>query len=67
MLAATSSPPVTMDCLNFLVSDCLVPTVNTVPACKIDSSKVGVTKDMHPLLKQKVVRFASQSAPSNIS
>ena len=29
--------------------------------------KVGVTKDMHPLVKQKAVQFASQSAPSNIS
>ena len=45
MLAATSSPPVTMDCLDFLVSDCLIPTVNMVPACKLDSSSVVSVTD----------------------
>ena len=38
MLAATSSPQVSMDWSRFLVSDYPVPHVYTVPACKLDSS-----------------------------
>ena len=40
MLAATSSPQVSMDRSHVLVSDFPVPHVYTIPACKLDSSSV---------------------------
>ena len=42
MLAVTSSPQVLMDWSCFLVLDCPVPHVYTIPACKLDSSSVDM-------------------------